>query len=104
MTDTGRGPVAQRTKRLPTATVSHTPKTPGETREVPLPAVRREPPYREHRLELNPGHRLQHGLPQPATLTISPLDIDQTQIDRPPGSAYLPKTTVTGTARTRPGK
>ncbi|SBV06938.1 hypothetical protein YW3DRAFT_07416, partial [Streptomyces sp. MnatMP-M77] len=52
---------------------------PGKCR---LPAVRREPPYWEHRLERNTGHRLQHRLAQPAAVTISPLDIDQAQIHR----------------------
>lgn len=59
-------------------------RSPVPAREVPLPAIRRELPHREHRLEPNPGHRLQHGLPQPATLTVRPLDIDQTQIHRHP--------------------
>jgi hypothetical protein len=52
--------------------------------EDPPPAVRREPPHRERRLERNSGHRLQHGLPQPAALTVSSLDIDQTQIHHHP--------------------
>ncbi|GAA2232033.1 hypothetical protein GCM10010360_65140 [Streptomyces nogalater] len=49
-----------------------------------VPAVRRELPHREPRLEPNPGHSLQHELPQPVALTVSPPDIDQTQIHRYP--------------------
>ncbi|MFF2405440.1 hypothetical protein [Streptomyces sp. NPDC058092] len=44
------------------------------------------------------------GLAQSAALTVSPLDIDQTQIHRHLRLRVPAETTVTGTARTGPGK
>ena len=56
------------------ATVSNTCSTPGEAREMPLPAVREELPRRHRILERDPGHRAKTGT---ATLParVSPADL-----------------------------